>query len=136
MVAERVVTVGRGMDAWEDVNVIETDYDAVIDEENFDEEVLETPQVQFMGRDAGEAAAQMTELQHIGGAVDLRGAQETRKEFVEGGGETGESTLEELKMLTEVSRESRASVLEALGSGEALITMAAGDLDVQSESWC
>ena len=104
----------------------------MIDEENFDEEVLETPQVQFMGRDAGEAAARMTELQHIGGAVDLRGAQETRKEFVEGGGETGESTLEELKMLTEVSRESCASVLEALGSGEALITMAAGDLDVQS----
>ena len=87
-----------------------------------------------MGRIAGEAAEQILELQLIGGVVDLRGAQERRKQFVEGGVETGESTLEELKTPIEVSRESHADVLGALGSGEALDTMAESlDLGVDAQ---
>ena len=36
--------------------------------------------------------------------VDVRGEQETQKQFVEGGVETREGTLEELKSLIKVSR--------------------------------
>ena len=129
MVAERVVVADGVMDAAAGVCVSKTGSDTGNNEENLNEGTVEIPPVQFMDRISGETAVQIPQLQKIGMVVDFRGEQETQKQFVEDGVETGEGTLEELKTLIKVSREWHALVMEALDSLDA---MAAGGLGVQN----